>query len=219
MADFKLADLECKHCGKTVEGINTAGWVVELDQGKWDGAVCPECYDIHGAKEGSQVLGVPQARFLFEEPKKGNFKPVKSRKEITALRDCGQHGSTWWDLELSMFEILDEGHKCIKLNVQTGEYDEVWLEYVWEDNRISAINVSGDRPKRNFELNIYQKTRLFNMGLTEHGSVNKDWTIALSPSESEFVNIARVTSHILQFGWLLQSHKVFGLGPIIDTDI
>lgn len=218
MADFKLTDLQCKHCAVMVDGISTQDWVVEMASGRFVAAICPDCYSKHGTtNEEAQILGAMRPVYTFEAPLAGNFRPVKTYKEISRLRDCGDLGATWWELESSMFELLSEGYKVLKLNVDSGEYDEVWVQYVWDGNRISSINVSGDRPKRKFELNVYQRARLEAMGLTEYGSTNKDWTISLTSEESSFENVMRMTSHILQFGLLLQSHKIHGLGPIVDT--
>ena len=156
--------------------------------------------------------------FSYEAPKAGNFRPVKDLPETNELRDCGEFGSSWWDLEFDIFEILRNGYKMIKLGVQTGEFDEIWIKYEWSGNQIRSLSVIGDRPKKSFEYSVYQRARMQKMGLRENGEINKDWSLELTSTEMEFKNIARITSHILQFGLLLQQHKIHGLTPIIDTE-
>ena len=220
MADMKLADLVCKHCGRKVAGLETEDWVVEHTSGRFSAAICPTCFPKFGAQEDAQILRKMNSEpiFSYEAPKAGNFRPVKDLPETNELRDCGEFGSSWWDLEFDIFEILRNGYKMIKLGVQTGEFDEIWIKYEWSGNQIRSLSVIGDRPKKSFEYSVYQRARMQKMGLRENGEINKDWSLELTSTEMEFKNIARITSHILQFGLLLQQHKIHGLTPIIDTE-
>ncbi len=55
------------------------------------------------------------------------------------------------------------------------------------------------------------------MGLKETGSSDTDWFISIGAKETGVVNVARIITHILQFGYLFQIHKLASLTPMMDT--
>jgi len=214
---INLEDLECKHCGRKVDITNYAGWVVDPNSDNPKDGICPECFEKFGAKAGSiQLSGESQDVIDQAAPMSGNFKPVKTLTEIEHFRTAGYFGDSWWELENDNLENLVYEYPLLKLTIKNRDYEELWIKLDRENGEVVAVTVSGDRPSKNQLLTVYQQYRLRKMGLFEVGAKNTDWRVELSAPERANENVARIMSHILQFGLFIQPHKNIGLTATID---
>ena len=210
--------MSCRHCGETYNP-KVAGWIVELENGNPTGYQCPPCSEKHGVKPGSFRLdAIGEASFLFDAPVKGNFKPVKTLKEIEEFRSAGALGFSWWELEDQIVEFFTYPYPTLKMTINNRSFKELGVSFRWENDQVVELQFSGDRPSKGQEFTIHQKYRLKAMGLTESAEKNSNWSISLSATEREPINVARVVSHILQFGLFVEPHKNGGIGTTVDTD-
>lgn len=218
--ELDAKDFICKHCNRTIIDDSTKDWVIELTNRKMTAATCPACFEIHGAPAGSiQLEELNSPSFDHEAPIEGAFKPVKSSGEIKRLRDCGQLGEAWFELEFDLFEVLAKGYPLLKVNLSVHGVPELWIKLEWSDSTLVSIDVSGDLPRRDYSLTIYQKARLTAMGLVEQGTTNKVWGFNPSKAETTKENIPRIISHILQFGLLVETNRIYSITPILDTKV
>lgn len=216
--ELDAKDFICKHCNRTLTDDSTKDWVIELTNRKMSAAICPDCFTIHGAPAGSiQLEELNGPSFEHEAPIEGAFKPVKSTEETKRLRDCGQLGEAWYELEFDLFEVLAKGYPLLKVNLSVHEIPDLWIKLEWSGSTLVSIEASGDLPRRNYLLTIYQKARLAAMGLVEQGTTNKVWSFTPTNVETTKENIPRIISHILQFGLLVESNRIYAMTPILDT--
>ena len=214
---INLTDLECKHCGRGVAAEGLSGWVVSATMDNAKDAICPECLLIHGAAVGSiQLSGEMSPVFELAAPLTGRFKPVKNEEQIKHFRDAGSLGDSWWELEMQNLDSLNYKYPLLKVTIKNRDFQELWIGLDRENGEVVSLRVSGDRPSKNQFMTVHQQFRLRSMGLTESTSKNTDWKIELSPAERSNENVARIMSHILQFGLFVQPHKNFGMTAIVD---
>lgn len=215
--DFK--DFVCKHCSVALENDQVKDWVIEFDGKRVTAATCPNCFEIYGAPKGSiQLEALNGPSFEHDAPLAGAFKPVKSVSDIKRFRDCGQIGEAWLELEYEVFDILAQGYPLAKFGLNVHGIPELWIKLEWNGSMVTAISVSGDLPRRGYFLTVYQKARLRKMGLKEDGTTNKVWTFQPSKAEVTKENLPRIISHILQFGFLIETYKISGISPTVDTE-
>jgi hypothetical protein len=214
---ISIEDLSCKHCGKHVEGNKLTGWVVDPRSENPADGICEPCFEIHGAKAGSiQLTGDLKPALDKGLPLAGSFRSSKTLAEVEHFRTAGEFGSSWWEMENDCFELLSDEYPLLKLSISNRDYKELWIKIEREDGVITALTLAGDRPNKGQELTIHQRYRLSTMGFSEIGMKNKDWRIELGVAERTNENVARIMSHVLQFGLFLQPHKNSSINATID---
>jgi hypothetical protein len=217
MKPFELSAMKCNHCSTHVQGIDIEGWVVDPKNGPSVGAICPKCFASKGATAGWIILDALQSSPERAAPLLGSFKPAKSFEDISRFRSAGDFGEQWWSLEHDLIGLFLSEHLLSELRIKTSQFPRLSFDFEFEGKFVSAIRCTGDRPRLGQLLSIHQKHRLNSMGLKETGSSDTDWWISIGAKESNATNVARISTHILQFGYLFQIHKLSGLTPMMDT--
>jgi|688.fasta_scaffold169800_2 hypothetical protein len=217
MKPFELSAMKCNHCSTHVQGIDIEGWVVDPKNGPSVGAICPKCFASQGATAGWIILDALQASPERGAPILGSFKPAKSFEEILRFRSAGYFGEQWWSLEDELGGLFSSKHLLAELRIKTSQFPKLSFDFDFEGKFVTTIRCTGDRPKLAQLLSIHQKNRLNSMGLKETGSSDTDWFISIGAKETSVVNVARIITHILQFGYLFQIHKLASLTPMMDT--
>ena len=215
---FELTDeIKCRYCGKETTPSNWVGWILEHQNGKTlTGFVCPKCVLTHGTH-----VGAIQIEKNSEEgdalapaaPIKGNFKPVKTLAEIQASRPEDSPNYIWFENELDYYQQLRHQYPLFKIQLKGRGWQKLWLSFNWENGRVTSISCVGDLVGKKDgsgrqELDIYQRNRLTMMGLTESGEKDTVWSVTLSDKEQGLDNVARIATHILQYGLLIEAHKI-----------
>jgi hypothetical protein len=217
MEPFDLSEMKCNHCSAKVQGIAIEGWVVDPKNGPSAGAICPQCFASRGATVGWIILDALKTAPERAAPVLGNFKPVKSYTEILRFRSAGDFGEQWWELEHQLVRLFSSKHLLSELRVKTSQFPKLSFDFEFEGKAVTSIRCTGDRPKQGQYLSIHQKHRLRSIGLTETGSTDTDWLLSIGKKEDNVENVARMITHILQFGYLFQIHKLANLIPMMDT--
>jgi hypothetical protein len=79
--------------------------------------------------------------------------------------------------------------------------------------------MAGDSPSKGIELNVYQTTRLAQLGFIEEGDRDKTWRIALELHEQGVSNVTSILVHVLRFGYLFEPTDVNSFTPTLDMNL
>lgn len=210
----------CEFCDKVPSLEALEGWYGRVgDDGVVVSFVCADCYDpvkVPGhfladmGLDSSLGAGVPL---------RGNFQPVKSDAEIIHARTDAIYGPFWLDIEDQAEKALaDYQEKVLRFSVSSYFYKGIQITPHWSEGRITLLEVSGTNASNKLQLNIYQTHRLTQMGFVVGGDRVQTWKLTLQPAESDFANIARVISHVLEFGYMIRPARFSGFTITMDID-
>lgn len=199
--------INCHSCEITTSITNLNSWGAVLNGTLFEELYCPKCAETQPQSKGVVILGGGKMFALDEPPMKGNFNPAKSALDIRNFRNDGTDNRYWTTLENTYREILgDKEVRASAAPFYNREFEELEVEFIWSGDTVRSLSFTGDRPDAGQWLNIYQQARLEKMGLKEFGTLKTNWILDLTEQESSPENIARIMSHVLQFGYLLQPH-------------
>jgi hypothetical protein len=199
--------IKCQTCTNTTSITNLDSWGAVINGTLFEELYCPKCAETQPRSKGVVILGGGKMFAFDEPPMKGNFKPVKSAREIKRFRNDGTDTQYWTNMETTYREILsDTEARASAAPFYNREFAELEVEFIWSGDSIRSLSFTGDRPDAGQWLNIYQQARLGRMGLKEVGTLKTNWILDLTEPESNPENIVRIMSHVLQFGYLLQPH-------------
>lgn len=208
----------CFVCGKEAVMNTVSTWFGRVvGDAEIDALFCPSCYEstapqgrfMTGLRFGSQIEpGAPMV---------GAFQPVKSSEEIVFARTDAFYAPFWLDLENQFLEIFNEfGSKFMNFTISSHFYKGMKVTLVWDRGQLSGLTVQGTSPSRKLQLDVYQTYRLREMGLIETGLKDRTWDLQFQPHEVSYENVARVISHILEFGYMLKPARSLGISPQLD---
>lgn len=209
----------CKSCNTeaTVSTINSFFGHLGSD-GIVDAFYCPACYEL--VKNSGEFRTKLFSRY-FQDPDAalvGNFKPVKSKEELIYFRTEAFFGPFWLDLEQSMLQTMNElGPKLLRFTFPGPLFKGIAISPVWSDKEIVGIEAAGDTPSKKLQLSVHQIYRLQKMGFHCEGSNEQIWKIDLLPEEREPSNVARVITHLMEFGYMMRANQITDISPIVDV--
>ena len=206
--------IKCDACGGTAPASDLGTWGVVVKNQKFEKLFCPTCTPMQPSSTGVVKLN---GGFVFDQPPiKANFHPVKTADEIRHFRQLKLDDAHWSELEIEVRGAFQENSvRLNKLTVHNGDFKDLWVKFVWSEERLMGLEFAGDVPRLAQDLDIYQKHRLRLMGLVESSNKNRIWSISLTPAETSGDNVGRIISHVLQFGYFLKSHKTQGFVPTL----
>ena len=184
-----------------------------------DAFYCPTCYEQ--VKNSGEFKTKLFSRY-FQDPDAplvGNFKPVKSQEELVYLRTEAFFGPFWLDLEQSMLQSMNElGPKLLRFTFPGPHFKGIAISPIWSDKEIVGIEAAGDTPSKKLQLSVHQTYRLQSMGFLREGANEQIWRIDLSPDEREPSNVARVITHLMEFGYMMRANKISDITTIVDVE-
>lgn len=210
----------CKTCG-TEATISTINWFyghVGAD-GIVDSFYCPSCYE--SVKNTGEFRTNLFARYfqIPGAPLTGNFKPVKSRDEIVFARTDAFFGPFWLDLEQTMLETLNQvGSKLLRFTFPGPHFKGIAISPTWANDEIVGLEAAGDTPSKKLQLSVHQTHRLKQMGFHCVGTSDQLWRIAFLPEERVPNNVARVITHLMEYGYMMRANRITDITPIVDVD-
>ena len=188
--------------------------------GSFDSTICPDCYSLKKVGDDGQVqIDIQYGNLQKELPLSQGFHPVKTKSELLENRTDGTPNGDWWEAEKAMIAMLvNLQQPLFELRFSVLGYERLAVEFERENGDVTGLSVTGDIPKKNQHLTIYQKARLRRMGFSESGESETTWRLRLRDLEASPANVARITTHIVQFGLLLDINDASAMTPYVDTE-
>lgn len=209
----------CDGCGKTIDEATIQNWFARIKDFQVAGLLCEECFDP--ASIPGRFIAVRDLNRPLEPkpPVTGKFKTVKTDEEVHHARTQAFYSDFWRQLEQDFYAELQRFTSTILHFTFSGpDYKGIMFTPVWEGDSIVGLDVAGDTPSKKFQLNIYQTHRLKQMGFVVSGERDKVWSIELEPQERDFANVARIITHVMEFGYMMRPQKIAGFTPVLDID-
>lgn len=210
----------CKTCGTeaTTTTINAFYGHIGSD-GMVDSFYCPTCYEL---VKNSGLFKTNLFSRYFQDPDApivGNFKPVKTREELVFYRTDAFFGPFWLDLEQTMMQTMNElGSKLLRFTFPGPLFKGIAITPVWINEEIVGLVAAGDTPSKKLQLTVHQTYRIQQMGFQREGTTDQLWKIDLLPEERVPNNVARVITHLMEFGYMMRANKITDITPIVDVD-
>lgn len=210
------SNIVCENCQNSTPIIFPSSHFVFIERGEARGLICQKCADspvkrkvpigfIRPLLEGTQLA----------TPVKGNFRNA----EIS--EDDPESGAFQYWREIGHMIIEEMAiwqEKVLKFTFGGMRYKGLWLKPHWTGSRVTAMSIAGDTPSKKLELDVYQITRLSQMGFVESGRTNKIWEIQLTEQESDIPNASAIIIHVLRYGYLLDPSDLNSITPTLDID-
>lgn len=206
----------CAKCNK--EGVfeKLVGWAVEMKNNQATAFFCSDCKE--GLDVNPESIELKFVPFETKLPILGNFKPVKSKKEFESVRGTYMNTEHWSEFEDQIGQAI-ASKKPVLERIHVENHQDIPALYIYivrDSERVVQIDFAGDTPGKGLDLDIYQKHRLAEMGLTVSGEKDKTWSLIVSEPEAEPTNLARVISHVLEFGYFVKHHKIISLNMTVN---
>lgn len=213
----------CRFCGRFAseyEEVKTKWMHSSKPDGSFDTTICPDCYSLKKIGDDGQVqIDIQYGNLQLELPLFGSFRPVKTKAQLLENRAEGTPNEDWWEAEKAMIAMLvNLQQPLFELRFSVLGYERLAIEFERENGDLTGLTVTGDRPKKNQYMTIYQKDRLGRMGFSEFGESETSWRLRLRGLEASPANVARITTHIVQFGLLLDINDASAMTPYVDTE-
>ena len=209
----------CRLCGLVTTEEQTKDWMTGRDEttGEIHTWICTSCYKVT-SREGDQIgFDFGAKEIVHDAPLLGNFRRVKPLSEIERFRPMASINEEFWEFEFATLRHLNNKPHMLSYSIKNSDFHELKIKIIWDKNTVESISFTGNVPSKNQFLTIHQQQRLRDMGLVETAERNSKWQIALSYPENQNANVARIISHVLQFGFLIQSHKTNGISVTVDA--
>lgn len=210
----------CITCGTevTVLTINSFYGHIGSD-GMVDSFYCPTCYEK--VKHTGEFRNNLFARYFQtpDAPLTGNFKPVKSKEELVFARTDAFFGPFWLDLEQTILQSFTEtGPRLLRFTFPGPHFKGIAISPIWENDEIVGLETAGDTPSKNLQLSVHQTYRITQMGFHRESVTDQVWRIAFLPEERLPNNVARVITHLMEYGYMMRPNRITDITPIIDID-
>ena len=211
-----IAGVFCEKC-KTefpFKELHTAFYVSEYGTPK--GIYCSNC----AVTPEERALSAKEIESLMTQlaphPVSGAFKP----REDSAYTGPEAMASFWLGIAASILNTFAVWHgKVLKFSIGSPRYRGLWIKPTWTGSRVTELLMAGDSPSKGIELNVYQTTRLAQLGFIEEGDRDKTWRIALEPHEQGVSNVTSILVHVLRFGYLFEATDVNSFTPTLDMNL
>jgi hypothetical protein len=213
----------CRFCGRFASDVAEVKnkWMHSSNpDGSFDTTICPDCYSLKKVGDDGQVqIDIKYGNLQKELPLMGSFRPVKTKTQLIENRADATPNQDWWEAEKAMIAMLvNLQQPLFELRFSVLGYDRLSIEFHRENGELSGLTVTGDIPKKGQFLTVYQKARLRRMGFAEMGDTETSWKLSLRNLETSPANVARVTTHVVQFGLLLDINDASAMTPYVDTE-
>jgi hypothetical protein len=212
----------CRFCGRIAPTSDIPGkWMFRAgSDGGYEVTICPDCYKVKKIGADGQVeLEFNYGNLQRDIPFANSFRPVKTKNQLLEARSDDSPNKYWWEAEQVMISLLiDLKTPLFELRFRVSGYERLSIDIERKDENVSGLSFTGDIPAKKQYLNIYQKARLRKMGLIEVGDAQTKWHLSLTGLEAAPPNVARIASHVLQFGWLLNINDASDMTPYVDTE-
>lgn len=191
----------------------------KTSNGGFDTTTCPDCFTAKRVGTGNEVeIQINYGNLCRELPIENTFKPVKTKSELLEARDEESMNMYWWEAEILVTSMLVSTQQHLyELRFRVSGYENLSISFERTNGEVTGISLTGDIPKKKQFLNIYQKARLARMGFQEQGDADTIWHLPLGGIETTPSNLARIVTHVVQFGWLLNINDAADMTPYIDT--
>lgn len=209
--------LLCANCKAVIEIGEDVGLVGKSNIPEEMHIVCLKC---HEAQDFPNIPELARAstRFELKGPLFGRFRPCKANDVIIEERQKSFEKPRWDQLERDTLDMLHEwGNRFNGLTLSGRTYRGYDISFEWSDQKIVALGFPGNSTKLFPPMDIYRVHRLRGMGLEGSGVNPTHWTIALDGPEAAFENIARIISHVLCYGYMLDFSRIDEITPNLET--
>jgi hypothetical protein len=105
----------------------------------------------------------------------------------------------------------------LEIGLGSRTYKGYHVDLIWSNNKLVSLAFPGKHKKTHPPLNIYQMHRRERMGLDTAGTDPTLFFIELTPKERSPENVARIISHTLEFGYLLDPTRLNAITPFLDV--
>lgn len=187
--------------------------------GMVDSFYCPNCYE--NVKHTGEFKTNLFARYFQvpDAPLSGNFRPVKTKDEIVYSRTDAFFGPYWLDLEQNMLQDLNQlGPKLLRYTFPGPHFKGISISPIWEKDEVVGLEVAGDTPSKKLQLSVHQTHRIKQMGFHREGTTDQLWEIAFQPEERVPNNVARVITHLMEYGYMMRANRITDVSTIVDVD-
>ncbi len=213
----------CRFCGRFASKhaeVKSKWMHSSKPDGSFDSTICPDCYTLKKIGDDGQVqIDIQYGNLQKELPIAGRFRSVKTKPQLLENRADGTPNEEWWEAEKALIEMLvNLQQPLFELRFGVLGYDRLSIEFERENGEVVGLTVTGDLPKKSQYITVYQKARLRRMGFTELGESETVWSLALRELETSPANVARITTHVVQFGLLLDINDASSMTPYVDTE-
>jgi hypothetical protein len=210
------SEIHCDECKVFKPLIYPSSHFVYTEKGSAKGVICGDCANTSDKRNIPVGLIRPFINQApLDQPIVGKFHPIK----VSADDPSGAAYQYWMEMgHMIIQEMAAWQHKIMKFTFGGNRYKGLWLKPLWNGNRVIGISLAGDTPSKNLELDVYQLSRLTQLGFQEEGKTNKTWSIQLSELEGTIPNASAIIIHILRFGYLLEPSDLNSITPTLDVD-
>ena len=210
------SEIHCDECKVFKPLIYPSSHFVYTEKGSAKGVICGDCANTIDKRNIPVGLIRPYINQApLDQPMLGNFQPI-----TTPADDPSSAAYEYW-MEMGHMIIQEMAvwqDKVMKFTFGGNRYRGLWLKPLWNGNRVIGISLAGDTPSKDLELDVYQLSRLKQLGFQEEGKTNKTWSIQLSEPEGNIPNASSIIIHILRFGYLLEPSDLNSITPTLDVD-
>lgn len=210
-------EMRCENCGAEIAIGDDIGLVGYGDKPEDMHVVCKICHESGDVSNIAELNG-GQYGYTSKPPIVGVFKPCKSSEEILDIRKNSYGAKFWVSLEEDLFALLNEyGDKFLRFSLSSRTFKGYRIEFLWEQGNLVGLTLPGNTSKTQPPMSVYQVHRLRQMGIEGEGSNPKVWTLRVSGSEASYENIARILTHVLEFGYMIDASRIDAVTPTLDV--
>jgi len=205
---MEIDTTSCDACKSDFLVGEEVGFLRNPDTDEITATLCKNCF-----RNISRVYNMHTAL-----PTSGALKPILTQREFEENRANSFTAKFWVQFETDLLASLVQWEgKLMTFSLSSRTYSGYKVHFSWNGGRITSLSFPGNTKKVKPPINIYQIHRLRKLGLIGAEDNPREWSLALTPAEQQLENIARIVSHVLEFGFLIDPSRISGLTPIIDT--
>lgn len=222
MGEFQIGDeieflvVECYRCKTKKPLLNDDSFFFIVIYGKPEGLTCSECAVSTQDRllPAIEIISILRDQPL-DPPLEGAFRPL-AQESSSAVTD---ESPFWATAAESILDSMASWHgKVLKFSIGSQKHKGLWVKPIWQSSRVQGLQIAGDTPSKNLELDIYQTRRLSQLGFVEDGRTNKVWSLSFQEHEMGVANASAVIAYTMRHGYLLDIQEVTSLSPTLDVD-
>jgi len=213
---FEAPEADCVSCEIFKPVLYPDSHFVLTEHGVPRGFVCSICADTEEKRQIPISMVSPVVdQVPLVEPVTGAFAPIPTQPDPM---DSGAYQYWMWVGHMILETMVMWQGKLLKLSLSSQRYKGLWIKPHWDGRTVIGFSIAGDTPSKKLELDVYQLSRLKQLGFTETGKTNKVWTIDLLPIEGNIHNSSAIVVHLVRHGYLLEPSDLNSITPTLDID-